>query len=114
MAAGEGAARLVGHRDDAIAAGPLGHHVDAIAHLHLIVAHAPDPARFVIGSDDESMRPHTLAAPVQGAGSTFDVTPDAVLKRVESEASEALAQAVPGASFRISIAFVPYRAGGAP
>jgi hypothetical protein len=63
--------------------------------------------------------PHTFAALAQGAGSTFDVTPDAelkhvdaVLKHVASDASEALAQAVPGTSFMISITFVPSRAAG--
>ena len=85
------AAHLVGHLDDAIAAGPLGDHVDAIVHS----------LTELLGD------PHLFTAPVPNARSAFALDVDAVLEHVESDAS--------GASRTISIAIVPYRAaGGAP
>jgi hypothetical protein len=76
------AARIVGHLDDAIASGPLGDHVDAIAHK----------LAELLGD------PHLIAAPVPSARSTFalDATPDAVLEHVALDA--------PAASRTISIA----------
>ena len=83
------AAHLVGHLDDAIAAGPLGDHVDAIVHK----------LTELLGD------PHTLAAPVQSTCSTLVLDVDAVPEHVEPDAS--------AASRTISIAIVAYRAGGA-
>jgi hypothetical protein len=78
----ESAAHLVGHLDDPIAAGPLADHVDAI--VHELTELLSDP--------------HTLAAPVPSARSTFalDVTPDAVPEHAAPDA--------PAASCTISIA----------
>jgi hypothetical protein len=58
------AARIVGHLDGAIAAGPLADHVDAIVH----------ELTELLGN------PHLIDAPAPSARSTFalDVTPDAV------------------------------------
>ena len=60
------AARLVGHLDGAIAEGPLGDHLDEIVHKltellgdpHTLAAPVQSDRWFVIGTDDESMRPH--------------------------------------------------------
>lgn len=74
------AARLVGHLDDAISDGPLGDHLDAIAHKltellgdpHTLAAPAQSAHWFVIGTDEESMRPRM---------GRFRSTPHALLLR---------------------------------
>jgi hypothetical protein len=85
------AARLVGHLDDPIAAGPLGNHVDVIVHK----------LTELLGD------PHTLAAPtpVPSTRSTLAlaIAPDAVPEHEELDAS---------AASTISIAIVPSRAAG--
>jgi hypothetical protein len=79
------AARLVGHLDDAsprrrISDGPLGDHLDAIVRKltellgdpHTLAAPVQSARWFVIGTDDESMRPHM---------GRFRPTPHALLLR---------------------------------
>lgn len=74
------AARIVGHLDGAIADGPLGDHVDELVH----------------GLTELLGDPHMLAAPVQGARSTFALDVDAVPEHAAPDA--------PAASCTISIA----------
>ena len=86
------AARLIGHLDGAIAAGPLGDHIDALVHELTELLGGP-----------------LLATPVLGTCSTvaLDIALGGVPEHVEPDAS--------AASRTISIAIVPHRSiGGAP
>jgi len=82
------AARLVGHLDDANSDGPLGDHLDGIVHKltellgdpHTLTAPAPSAHWFVIGTDDESMRPHM---------GRFRSTPHALLLAIERDDRQA-------------------------